>query len=393
MQPPILLELGNLQLVAHRLDSARLLLRQGLAAVQAPYSGPAEASLLHVGLAQVALAAQRPAQALPEARLALRQAQQVGNPETQADALLAIAQAEQALHQPAAYATLAQYLALHDTLTNQAQAEAVITAQARFQAHEQQTQIRTLQQDRRLAAQTQELTRLRTRQQQAGGAALLLAVLAGAGGLLWRYRRRQAAREMALRQRLAADLHDDVGSLLTQISMQSSLLREAPHSPAQTLARLESLAATSRQAAQQMSDVVWGLGTEGLTLHQLLARMRDHAQEVLPPAGLDVEFRVPPDLPDSVLPPLLRHHLYLIYKEALHNVVKHAGASLVTVGLAHTPAGLALTVADNGRGHDGTPRPGGHGLPSMQARAEALGGTLAAGPAGGGFEVRLALPG
>lgn len=226
--------------------------------------------------------------------------------------------------------------------------------------------------------------------------ALLVAVAAG-GVYQWQQRRSQLREqywqaEQALRQRLAADLHDDVGNLLTQISLHSSLLRETPHSPAQTVARLDALAAASRQAAQQMSDVVWGLEVDDLRLSQLLARMRDHAQEVLPPAGLDVRFQVPTDLPDPELTADRRHHLYLIYKEALHNVVKHARATTVTVQLAATGAGLALTVADDGRGHDCQLRPGGHGLANMQARARAVGGTVCYEPLVTGFAVVVTVP-
>ncbi|SFQ57824.1 sensor histidine kinase [Hymenobacter arizonensis] len=225
---------------------------------------------------------------------------------------------------------------------------------------------------------------------------LLLAVAVG-GVYRWQQRRgrrreRHWQAEHALRQRIAADLHDDVGNLLTQISMHSDLLRETPHTPAQTRDRLDALAIASRQAAQQMSDVVWSLDAGPLRLSQLLDRMRDHAQELLPYAGLDVQFRVAPELPDPVLDPALLHNFYLIYKEALHNVVKHARATTVTVQLAAAAAGLTLTVADDGRGHDGRPRPGGRGLANMQARARAVGGTVRYEPLPTGFAVVLAVP-
>ncbi|OGX82790.1 hypothetical protein BEN47_18190 [Hymenobacter lapidarius] len=230
--------------------------------------------------------------------------------------------------------------------------------------------------------------------------ALLTGLLvAGAVGGVYGWQRRRGQRrerhwqaEHALRQRIAADLHDDVGNLLTQISMHSDLLRETPHSPAQTRDRLDALALASRQAAQQMSDVVWSLDAGPLRLGQLLARMRDHAQEVLPPAGLDVQFRVPADLPDPALAPALLHNFYLIYKEALHNVVKHAHATTVTVQLAAATACLTLTVADDGRGHDGSPRPGGRGLANMQARARTVGGTVRYDPLATGFAVVVTVP-
>jgi signal transduction histidine kinase len=92
------------------------------------------------------------------------------------------------------------------------------------------------------------------------------------------------------------------------------------------------------------------------------------------------------------LAPDLRHNLYLIYKEALHNVVKHARATTVTVQLAATTAGLALTVADDGCGYNSHLRPGGHGLVNMQVRAQAVGGTVRYAPQPAGFAVVVILP-
>jgi len=153
-----------------------------------------------------------------------------------------------------------------------------------------------------LLRQQQEVERLRHRQQVAGLGALVLLALLLAAGLRAYYCRRQAGREAALRQRLAADLHD-VGNLLTQVSMQADLLREMPTTSAdQLLTRLPCLSDTSRRATRQMADVVWGLHTSTLTLPELISHMRDHAYEVLPSAGLTVDFAVAPDFPYVPIP-------------------------------------------------------------------------------------------
>ncbi len=385
MQAEVYLKLGQP-------DSARLCVDQGL---RLTTSAKSQANH-RITLARIELSQHQPQAAYGHLQQALQLARHSHYIECLRDGLSLLPQVLHALHRPEAYDSLQAYVAFNDTINKQEGLDALAQAQAHFRSNEQQAQIRDLQKNRRLATQTKELTRLRQQRERAGmGGLVLLAGLVG-GGLFWQYRRRQAAATVAataaLRTRLAADLHDDVGNLLTQVSMHSSLLRETPHTPAQTLARLDALAAVSRQAAQQMSDVVWGLGTESLTLHQLLARMRDHAQEVLPPAGVDVEFRVPPDLPDPELTPVVLHNLYLIFKEALHNVVKHAQATTVTVSLAHPPTSLTLTVADNGRGHDGQPRSGGNGLANMQARAQAVGGTVCYEQQPAGFAVVAVLP-
>ena len=267
-----------------------------------------------------------------------------------------------------------------DTLSGEDTRRRLAMVQARAARSRTQAELSLLQQQVRLRSQQQELARLRTQRQLAGllGVAGLLTVLAG--GSFWQYRRRQQAQRAraatALRTRLAADLHDDVGHLLTQLAMQSNVLRETAALPLPQQARLDTLAGTARYAVQQMTDVVWSLQDEVMTLPQLLDRMRDHAHQTLSPAGLDVDFRVSAGLPTQPLTAELRHNLYLIYKEAIHNVVKHAHATLVTVTIAAVPTNLTLTIADNGQGHDGTPRPGGNGLRNMQARAQTIGGTV-----------------
>ena len=254
--------------------------------------------------------------------------------------------------------------------------------------------------DLRLVAQGEELARLR-RQRLAAGL-LVLALLASLGGaaLLWRYRQRQRQRETNLRNRLAADLHDDVGTLLSQIALQSGLLQEGLADAAGQRQQLGEITEASRSAVRQLNDVVWSLDAHNDHLPDLLDRMRDYAYEVLGAAGLAVSFSLPENLPEPQLPVLLRRNLYLIYKESLHNILKHAhGATAVEVRLrylAGSPPQLLLEVRDNAPASAAAAGPGrrsGHGLRNMAARAEALGGAASSGPLpGGGFGVQVAVP-
>ena len=291
-----------------------------------------------------------------------------------------------------------QTAAYHDTLSHRQRlllTQQLVAAQQtsraaqagqQVQALRQQGQVQTQQarlqaQAARLGAQQQELATLRARQQALGVA--VLAVLALVGGGLWfgRYRLRQAAARAIdaakLRTRLAADLHDDVGNLLTQISMQSSLLRENPLLPAPLLARVDALTGTARRAIQQMSDAIWGLAATAPTLPELLHHMRDHAHQVLQPLGLEPRFATHPAVPALPLSAEARQALYLIFKEALHNIVKHARPSEVVITLAPAPGhGLALTVCNDGPAAPRPARPEGQGLANMQARAAAVGGRV-----------------
>lgn len=233
------------------------------------------------------------------------------------------------------------------------------------------------------------LSRIR---QQGALAALALAGLLLAGLGTWAYRRRQATRDAALRTRLAADLHDDVGGLLTQISLESALLEEGQYAPAQQQARLGRVAEASRRAARQMRDVVWSVDARNDTFASLLDQMHEYAHEVLAPTGTELSFDTDPSLKARPLRPLTRQSLYLIFKEALHNVAKHAQASEVRVSLRPAAAGLRLEVRDNGRGGPGGEPAASHGLRNMRMRAEAVGGTLHYDSAGPGFGVVALLP-
>ena len=393
----VALNLGQVQAAQHQPDSAAASWRQALRLAPAAHLDQMAAEA-HGWLGQLYLGQGRPAAALAEARQALTLARRSPSAETESSNLELLAAALRAQGQPAAYDTLRRLLALRDTLHARENAASLNQAQARFDDAGQQAQIRGLQTDRRLTAQTRELTRLRTQRQLAGMGTLGLLGLTLGGGLLWHQRRRRAARhaahEAALRTRLAADLHDDVGSLLTQITLQSDLLREAPGTPAQTLARLDRLSETSRRAARQMADVVWGLHPASGTLPEVVAQMREHAHEVLPSAGLAVDFGVTNEASARRPSAAVGQHLYLIYKEALHNIVKHSrGATQVSIDLSYAAGQLCLSVHDNAPGPAAVVRPGGHGLANMRQRAEAVGGSMRIAAEATGFEVEARLPG
>ncbi|GAB3835728.1 tetratricopeptide repeat-containing sensor histidine kinase [Hymenobacter jeollabukensis] len=332
--------------------------------------------------------------AVAYARQSLRESRLLHAPEGIRDANEVLARAYARRHDFArAYQAQQQFMAARDSLTGAEVSRRTVALQYRNELHQQKAQIQLLTQKTRLQQQQQELNRLRQRWQ----ALLLLGFLglvAGLSGLaFWQYRRRQAAREAALRTGLAADLHDDVGSLLTQISMQSTMLREGLYPPEQQRQHLDHMAETSRQAARQMSDVVWGIDARNDSLTSVLDRMRDHAYLVLPPAGVELDFVADPDLTTAAVPLASRQALYLIYKEALHNAVKHAGARQVTVRLRLRGRQLELDVHDDGRGPTVPARTsGGQGLRNMQARAAAAAGTVSYDASGPGFRVVARLP-
>jgi signal transduction histidine kinase len=377
--------LGN-HLAARR--AAYGLLRRAQAA-----ANPEQLARATLLLAQTWLAAARPDSARLYATRSLAAARPARLRPGTRDAALVLAQASDQLGQGhAAYRFHVLASAYADSINGEDARSRAAARQAQAARSQQQAQIKLLRQQARLQTQQQELERLRYRQGAAVLVGVALVVLAATGYGLWRYRRREVRRQQALRTRIAADLHDEVGSMLTQISMQSTLLREGQYSPAQQQQYLDQMAEASRRAARQMSDAVWSIDARYDSAASLLDRLRDHAHEVLPAAGIELDFEAEPALTTITLSLASRQALYVIYKEALHNVVKHAQAKLVQVRLRLRQQQLELEVQDDGRGMADLPRPGGQGLANMRMRALAMGGTVALEAARPGTRLLVRLP-
>jgi len=190
-----------------------------------------------------------------------------------------------------------------------------------------------------------------------------------------------------------------VGTLLSQISMQSGILQEGLADAAGQRQQLGQISEASRAAVRQLNDVVWSLDAHNDHLFNLLDRMRDYAYELLPPAGIEVTVTTPPDFPARRLSVLLRRNLYLIYKETLHNVLKHAAQARTVAVVLTLEEGkwLVLQIDDDAfpampaaAGH--AARRSGHGLRNIAQWAEACGGTAECGRVFSGFRVRVRVP-
>ena len=196
-----------------------------------------------------------------------------------------------------------------------------------------------------------------------------------------------------LRTRIASDLHDDLGSSLSQISILSEIVRAHLGNPETRIADpLSRIGTLSRESVDSMGDIVWAIDPLRDTPVHLLQRMRRVANELLGAAGVQLRF----DSSGEAGPPLnadVRRHVFLIFKEILNNVVRHADATTVTVAVIVASRQLHLTVTDDGRGFDVAAQRDGQGLRNMQRRASVLGGSMEVTSASGaGTHVTLTLP-
>jgi PAS domain S-box-containing protein len=189
--------------------------------------------------------------------------------------------------------------------------------------------------------------------------------------------RRQAAELASSEERahLARELHDSVTQALFSMTLLSrSIELLLDRDPAQVPEKLVSLRELQRDALAEMRALIFELRPGNVEEHGLIQALRTHSASLAGRIGLPVV--VEGDLPDR--PSIeVEEALYRIAQEALHNVVKHAGARQVLVDVSHDPRGIRLRVVDDGRGFDPATVPDGHlGLTGMRSRAERLGGTL-----------------
>ena len=205
--------------------------------------------------------------------------------------------------------------------------------------------------------------------------------------------RQQRRRSMAaVRRQVATDLHDDVGSGLSQIAILTELAKRKAESKAQP--ELTSVADLARSLRDSMSDIVWAVDPDRDVPSALVERMRQVTFNLLSSAT-EVTFHAPDEreLARMKVAPDRRRHLLLIFKEAITNIARHAGATAVSIRLAVEGTRLLLTIRDNGVGFDSSRRYEGHGLDNLVTRSRSIGAEIGVRSAAGkGTEITITMP-
>lgn len=222
-----------------------------------------------------------------------------------------------------------------------------------------------------------------------------IATVLAASGAVWFDTRRRMRRklERAERQRdierertrIARDIHDDLGSQLTRITMLSESAANPEAEPHKTADGIRRIYDTARELTRSMDEIVWAVSPRHDTLESLASYFERFAQDMLVPAGIRCRLDLPLQFPEWHLTSEVRHNVFLAFKEALHNAVKHSGATEVFVRLTVKEKSFELSVEDNGRGFAAGEKaknlpaaPGraasGNGLENMRKRLAAIGG-------------------
>ena len=226
----------------------------------------------------------------------------------------------------------------------------------------------------------------------------LLLMLAIIGGLvIARYRVVQKANRLLemekLRNSIARNLHDDIGSTLSSINIMSKVAIKQADGNANVLRDLEKIKDSSFTIMESMSDIVWAINPANDSLDKTILRMRDFAAAILEPAGIGFTFDEEGKIADLKLNVDERKNLYLIFKEAINNVAKYSGATLSTVVLKRTDSMFLMKITDNGSGFDNTKQYTGNGLKNMRARATEMTAEFEiSSKAGAGTGISLGIP-
>ncbi len=179
---------------------------------------------------------------------------------------------------------------------------------------------------------------------------------------------------LEIRNKIAKDLHDDIGSTLTSINILSKVSRQQfEHNPHRSLEMLEDIENQSQRIQQNMSDIVWAIRPDNEKVEALTTRLHEYCSKTLEAANIKFEYNIDESLLQKALPLENRKELLLISKELINNVVKHSRASHVNLSFQRNSDYLEFSVKDNGL-WSGKESSSGTGLKSMADRAHVLGG-------------------
>jgi signal transduction histidine kinase len=206
---------------------------------------------------------------------------------------------------------------------------------------------------------------------------------------VYRYRLREVIRLQMIRNNIASDLHDEVGSTLNSISILSSVAKQQA---GRSLPALDQIGENSRKIVEAMNDIVWTINPENDSFEKILVRMRSFAHQVMKAKQIEFRFDADEKMDDLSMPMQTRKNFYLIFKEATINIAKYSSASHANFSVTGSDHQIQLTIRDNGIGFDTNNTSSGNGIKNMQRRANEIKADLKIESAAGeGTRVELVL--
>jgi signal transduction histidine kinase/ligand-binding sensor domain-containing protein len=237
---------------------------------------------------------------------------------------------------------------------------------------------------------------------------LALGVISAAGSLAglvraltrrrWRIRLRELEFHQKVeteRNRIAQDIHDDLGAGLTQIGWLGEMSSRLADEPEVVRQQSRKIVATAREMVTSLDEIVWAVRPQNDSLRSLVEYLGRRVDELFESSAIRVWFTAPTGLPELMVLADVRHHFFLICKEILHNALKHSGGTEVRIHLEfRKPSTLHISIEDNGTGFDPAKAQGaGNGLRNMRERAERVGASLSlCSTPGTGCRIEITIP-
>ncbi|GAB3315229.1 hypothetical protein GCM10027299_04250 [Larkinella ripae] len=249
---------------------------------------------------------------------------------------------------------------------------------AGYENEKKEAQIKILRQQAQLRTDELEKQRFQRNALLIGGTLLLLLGGAIAAWLLNRARLRRLEDSLKLRKHIAHDLHDEVGSTLSSISLLSGHTDEllSQNRPETAQKMVQKIYVDARQILESIDEIIWTINPGNDSLTRIALRLQEYAQPLMESKQIRFSFQIDPTLEDTPISMEVRRSLYLIGKEAINNMVKYSEATQATVRFERKEQQLQVLIEDNGRGFDALQASRRTGQTSMQQRAEAVGGKL-----------------
>jgi two-component system sensor histidine kinase UhpB len=275
-----------------------------------------------------------------------------------------------------AYDWMEKRSALQDSLELTDENEKTAQLQTKYETEKKDEEIALLKKD-------QELNRVivqRQRTFQYGTVVLGLLLLLVGLLAVNRYKSAHKARRLIemekMRNNIARDLHDDMGSALSSINIISKVAMENPEEKVKLGEHLKKIHDNSGFILENMSDIVWTINPVNDTLEKVLFKMKEFAADILEPLNIQYEFSQAEQFHNVRLGLQIRKDLYLIFKEAINNAAKYSKCTRIDIDVSGNDRQIEMQVRDNGEGFDRNAVKKGNGLKNMEERAALLNGEL-----------------
>jgi two-component system, NarL family, sensor histidine kinase UhpB len=257
------------------------------------------------------------------------------------------------------------YTSLSDSMFNETKNNQIEEMKTRYETEKKDNDIALLSKDKEL--QDVEIKKQKQLKYSFIGGLGLVIVLMLFGYRT--YRARQALRLQDIRNKISGDLHDDIGSTLNSISIYSEVARKKD---SQQDEALEMIGEASRKIIDAMSDIVWTVNPENDSFAKIIFRMKSLAYNLFRAKKIEFTFHSDEVLNEKKLSLEERRNFYLIFKEAINNLVKYSNASSSAIALLNENGYIKLSIRDNGVGFDPSDEIIGNGLKNMKRRADEM---------------------